>query len=285
MAERTHGKNRIGTLIIIGGHEDRKGDMVILAEVARRVGKGKLVVTTVASRQPKGYFERYERVFKELGVQDVTELAVANRGEAREEERFHLLDNARGIFFTGGDQLRITSQLGDTPIYSRILEIYQEGGVVCGTSAGASVMCETMLVSGDSGESHHIGDLQMAPGFGLIRGVVIDQHFAERGGMGRLLGAVAKNPRYLGIGIDEDTAVVVEDGTTMRVIGSGAVYVVDGEGIMHSNISEAKQDSVLSIENVRLHVLAEGDTYDLMLRMPINVGRTHKEVQRQAADS
>ena len=101
--------------------------------------------------------------------------------------------------------------------------------------------------------------------------------------MGRLLGAVAKNPRYIGIGIDEDTAVVVEDGTYMRVIGSGAVYVVDGETITHSNIAEAKQDRILSIENVRLHVLSDGDAYDLMLRAPIDVGRT-RDAQPQAAD-
>ena len=124
----------------------------------------------------------------------------------------------------------------------------------------------------------------MAPGFGLIRGVVIDQHFAERGRLGRLLGGVAKNPRVLGIGIDEDTAIVVEGGTHFCVIGSGAVYVMDGSTITRSNIAEARQDSVFSVADVRLHVLSEGDAYDLTLREPMPTVLPHQKRQPQAAD-
>ncbi|MFC6660294.1 cyanophycinase [Deinococcus multiflagellatus] len=162
----------------------------------------------------------------------------------------------------------MTSQIGDTPLEARIREVYERGGVVAGTSAGASVMCETMLVKGPSRESYRIGDLQMAPGLGLVRGVIIDQHFAERGRMGRLLGAVAQNPRVLGIGIDEDTAIVLQGGH-FRVIGSGAVYVADGAGITHSNIAEARTDEPLSLYDVRLHVLSAGDAFDLNRRAPL----------------
>jgi cyanophycinase len=124
-----------------------------------------------------------------------------------------------------------------------------------------------MLVKGTSGESHKIGDLHMAPGLGLVRDAIIDQHFAERGRFGRLLGAVAHNPRELGIGIDEDTAIVVE-GTRFRVIGSGCVYVVDGAGVTHSNIAEARPERALSLYDVRMHVLGSGDAFDLATRRP-----------------
>ena len=128
-------------------------------------------------------------------------------------------------------------------------------------------MSDTMLVKRTNGESCRIGDLRMAPGPGLARDVIIDQHFAERGRIGRLLGAVAQNPRVLGIGVDEDTAIVVE-GRRFAVVGSGAVYVVDGEGVTHSNIAEAEPQRVLSMYDVRLHVLSAGDAVDLAARRP-----------------
>ncbi len=223
------------------------------------------------------------RVFRDLGVREVVELDIRERQEAREEAKIRLLDNVAGVFFSGGDQRRMTSQLGDTPIYGRFQEIYDEGGVICGTSAGASVMSDVMLISGDSKESYRLGDLQMGPGFGLIRGVIIDQHFAERGRIGRLLGAVAQNPRYIGLGIDENTAVVVEGGMHLRVIGEGAVYVVDGESVTCSNIAEGRQHAALSIHDVRLQVLSEGDSYDLAMRLPMS-SEQGRESRKDAAD-
>ncbi|HEY0436351.1 MAG TPA: cyanophycinase, partial [Phenylobacterium sp.] len=179
-----------------------------------------------------------------------------------------------GVFFSGGDQLRIASQIGDTPIERKVRQIHQAGGVIAGTSAGASVMSETMLVGGSNSESHRIGDLNMAPGLGLIRDAIIDQHFAERGRIGRLLGAVAHNPRILGVGIDEDTATLWEEGR-FTVLGSGAVYVVDAEGVTQSNIAEARSASALSLHDVRLHVLASGDGFDLERRAPLGPDRDH----------
>lgn len=256
-----------GPLIIIGGHEDKEGDKRILAEVARRLRGGKLVIATVASHQPEGYFESYAKAFGDLGLHDLVELYVHERGETLADNAGAALEGAAGIFFSGGDQLRISSQIGDTPIEKMVREIHLRGGVVAGTSAGASVMSETMLVKGASQESHRIGDLHMAPGLGLVRDVIIDQHFAERGRIGRLLGAVAQNPRVLGIGIDEDTAIVLE-GSRFRVLGAGAVYVVDGSGVTHSNISEASPERTLSMHGVRLHVLSDGDGFDLAQRSP-----------------
>jgi|tagenome__1003787_1003787.scaffolds.fasta_scaffold20930689_1 cyanophycinase len=256
-----------GTLIIIGGGEDKEGDRVILREVARRLNGGKLVLATVASHEPEGYFEAYQRAFADLGVTDLTELYVRDRAETLDPEKLRSFDGAAGVFFSGGDQLRIASQIGDTPVEQRVRQIYDRGGLVAGTSAGASVMSDTMLVKGSSGESHRIGDLHMAPGLGLVRDVIIDQHFAERGRFGRLFGAVAHNPRELGLGIDENTAIILA-GDRFEVIGSGCVYVIDGAGVTHSNIAEARPERALSMYDVRLHVLSSGDIFVLARRRP-----------------
>jgi cyanophycinase len=256
-----------GALVIIGGHEDKEGRKTVLREVARHLHGGKLVLATVASHEPEGYFEAYQKAFGDLGVKELVELYVLDRAETLDPEKLKAFDGAGGVFFTGGDQLRISSQIGDTPVEQRVREIFERGGVIAGTSAGASVMSDTMLVAGTSSESHRIGDLHMAPGLGLLRDVIIDQHFAQRGRFGRLFGAVAHNPRVLGLGVDEDTAMVVER-DSFKVIGSGAVCVVDGAGVTHSNIAEARPERVLSIYDVRLHVLSAGDGFDLSRRRP-----------------
>lgn len=258
-----------GSLVIIGGHEDKEDDCTILQQVAKLLTEGHLVVATVASHQPEGYFDQYEKAFSKLGVKRLEELYIDDRAQSADPEKLQSLRSARGVFFSGGDQLRICSQIGDTPFESEVKRIYEEGGVIAGTSAGASAMGEIMLVQGASGETHRIGDLHMAPGLNLVPDVIIDQHFAERGRIGRLLGAVALNPRILGIGIDEDTAIVVHAGS-FRVIGSGAVYIVDGTGLTRSNIAEGEADSALSMFDVRLHLLSAGDCFDLTKRRPVD---------------
>lgn len=266
-----------GPLVIIGGHEDKEGDRQILKAIARLVKGGKLVIATIASHKPEGYFESYQQGFKGLGVGELVELYVEDRAEAHDPSVLACLDDAAGVFFSGGDQLRISSQIGDTPLEARIREIWQGGGVLAGTSAGASVMSDTMMVRGSSSESHRIGDLHMAPGLGLVRDAIIDQHFAERGRIGRLLGAVAQSPRVLGIGIDENTAILLE-GERFEVLGAGAVYVVDAEGVTASNIAEGREDCALSMFDVRLHVLANGNGFDLRARRPLGQPRTVEEV-------
>jgi len=258
------------TLIIIGGREDRSNNKIILGEVARRVGSGKLVVTTVAmANGTDQLFEQYEKAFRSLGVKHLYNLEISERQEATMPGKVKILDDAAGVFFTGGDQIKITSQIGDTPIFQRIREIYDDGGVIAGTSAGAAVMSETMLVEGGDENSHVIaGSVRMAPGLGLISGVIVDQHFMERGRFGRLIGAVAQNPKNLGIGIDEQTAIVVERGNGFYVLGSGGVYVVDGTGVTYSNVAEEDPHKTISIYNVRMHMLSQGDRFDLLNRIP-----------------
>jgi cyanophycinase len=272
-ATRQNGGKRVRTrertLIIIGGHEDKTGDKQILREVARRVGSGKLVVSTVASSEPEGIFEEYEKVFHDLGVRHLEKLEINHRAEATTEESRKKVAGAAGFFFTGGDQLKITSQIGDTPVYQELRNLHRRGAVIAGTSAGASVVCDTMLVGGEARESHRISDaLHMAPGLGFIRSMIIDQHFAERGRLGRLLGAVAQNPKTLGVGIDEDTAIVVHDAQRFTVLGSGAVYVVDARHVTYSNLIEARAEETLAIHNLKMHVLSNGDGFDLTSREP-----------------
>jgi cyanophycinase len=258
-----------GTLVIIGGHEEKKGQALILREVARRVGHGKLVVATLASQEPEAMWREYQRAFTALGVRRLEHLDVSNREALLRNPRPEILDDATVVFFTGGGQLRITTLFGGTELCERIQEFYRRGGTLAGTSAGASVMSDTMLVTGNGDESHRIGtSLQMAPGLGYIKDVIVDQHFAERGRIGRLLGAVAQNPRFLGVGLDENTAIVVEAEVRFRVLGEGGVYVVDGRSVTSSNLTDEEDNRALSIFNVRLHVLSQGDEFDLRTREP-----------------
>ena len=262
-------KPGFGGLLIIGGHEDKSGDKTILRFLAKKIGKaGKIVVVTTASELPEQLFEDYERVFRGLGIRHVHHLRIETREEARSDAKVGILRDADAVFFTGGDQLRLTSQLGDTPIFSRIHEILSAGGLIAGTSAGASVMTETMLVSGAGSESQRIDSaLKLAPGFGLLPGIIIDQHFAERGRISRLLSAVAHNPRILGVGIDEDSAIFVQRGR-FQVVGTNAVYVIDGSRISFTNITESEPDTPVGVYGIKLHVLNQADTFDLKTRRP-----------------
>lgn len=255
------------TLVIIGGREDPDG--AATHEVVRRVGDGRLVIVTVATEYPDEYFDMYVHSFTKLGLTEPSQLSIRSRADANDPATLALLGDATAVFFTGGDQLRITSQIGDTPVQHRIQEIYDGGGLVAGTSAGAAALCGTMLVRGRGFDSRRGNELRTASGLGLLRGVVIDQHFSQRGRMARLLGAVARNPRQLGLGIDEDTAVVVEDAKTFYVVGTGAVYVIDGSMVTRSNVADDLDEAdALSVYGLTLHVLARGDSFDLAAREP-----------------
>lgn len=260
--------------MIIGGAEDDRGP--ILEEVVRLAGGDRAVIAVLAtaSGEPEGAERRYEAAFRKLGVAGVEVLPVRVRQDA---ERHDILDRAGGataFFFTGGDQLRITSALGGTSLDSLLRLKHAEGTVVAGTSAGASVMSETMIVEGDSDDAPKKCTIKMAPGMGFLEGAVVDQHFAQRGRLGRLLTALAQNPRVLGLGIDEDTAVCVRPDRTLAVIGSQTVTVVDGRSISHTNASVSLPDEPLALSGVVLHVLPSGYRFDLADRSPLPPVRT-----------
>ncbi|MEA2572970.1 MAG: cyanophycinase [Chloroflexia bacterium] len=259
-----------GSLIIIGGHEQKEGNTVILEEVARRAKEGKgLILVTVATHEPEELAKDYRKAFKELGLNKFDVLDIRTREEAHDPKNVEKVMKSSVVFFTGGDQLRITSQIGDSPIFTCLHDIYANGGTIVGTSAGAAAMSGTMLISGGSYQTTEISAIGMAPGLRLMPDVVIDTHFAERGRIGRLVGAVAQNPANLGIGIDEDTAILVHDEEGFTVIGSGGVYVVDGRDIAYSSLSESRPEGKPSIFGVKLHILGEGDVFDLVKREPV----------------
>jgi cyanophycinase len=260
-----------GDLIIIGGNEQKHdGDRSILAEVAAPAlhKEGKLVVLTVATELPQEVGQEYRATFKKLGVKETEILDIRQRDEAFDPKRLAVLDGARVLFFTGGDQLRITSQMGGTPLLERLFALHDQGALIVGTSAGAAVMSETMLIAGSGNESRLAG-LAMAPGLGLLEGVIVDSHFAQRGRFGRLLGAVAQNPHNIGLGIDEDTAIIVENDERFRVLGTGGVYVFDATANTYTSVSDLRAEDVPSIHDVRLHVLGREDEYELKTRRPV----------------
>lgn len=261
--------NPKGKLIVIGGREQKEGHRPILELLAKQVGSGKLVVATLASEEPESQWHEYERCFRELGVKRIEQLDVRRREELVSDPRLHLLDDVRVLFFAGGDQMKITTRFGGTALCERMRELYQEGATIAGTSSGASVMSEVMMAAGEGDTSLEVGgSLRLAPGLGLVAGIVIDQHFAERGRIGRLMGAVAQNPRLLGVGIDEDTAFLLDAYEEGSVVGSGSVYIIDGREITYSNLAQNEKQT-MSVFGMKVHVLSSGDKFDLTNRRPV----------------
>ncbi|MFE1743976.1 cyanophycinase [Coleofasciculus sp. H7-2] len=259
-----------GQLVIIGGAEDKEGDCTILREFVRRAGgtKARIVVMTVATELPREVGENYIRVFERLGAEDVRILDTVEREDATSVTYLEAIEKATGVFFTGGDQARITSILKDTPIDEAIHRRYAEGIVVGGTSAGAAMMPDVMIVEGESETNPRVEVVEMGPGMGFLPGVVIDQHFLQRGRLGRLISALAQQPAVLGFGIDENTAIAVSD-NKFEVIGEGAVTIVDESELTHTNIGDILKDEALAVCGAKLHILPHGYKFDLKTRKPI----------------
>jgi len=257
-----------GNLIIIGGAEDKYGESNILKNVADIIGgaDARLVIMTTATEKPQEAGEEYKSVFLRLGVNNINILHINSRDEANTQGYADIIASATGIFFTGGDQLRITSILGGTKVYEALQEAYLNGVVIAGTSAGASVMSNTMIVDGNGNDPARKCTLKMAPGLGLLEDSIVDQHFYQRGRIGRLLCGVAENPYMLGVGIDEDTAIRVFPDAHFEVIGTNSVTVIDGRTIKSSNVSESKPDEILAINNATIHVLPVGYGFDMKNR-------------------
>lgn len=262
-----------GQLVIIGGAEDKEKDCVVLREFVRRAGgiNARIVVMTVATELPREVGDDYIRVFERLGAEDVRIIDTVERDDASSPTYLEAIKNATGVFFTGGNQARITSILKDTEIDKLLHKRLSEGIVIGGTSAGAAMMPDMMIVDGDSETNPRIEIVEMEPGMGFLPGVVIDQHFAQRGRIGRLLSAVAQQPVVLGFGIDENTAVVVNN-NQFEVIGEGAVTVVDVSEMTHTNLGQILKDEDLALCGVKLHILPHGYRFNLRSRTPILEG-------------
>lgn len=259
-----------GQLVIIGGAEDKKNDCKVLREFIRQSGgrQAHILVMTVATDLPGEVGSDYLDIFERLGVAEVKILDTGNREDADRSEALEKLQWATGVYFTGGDQARITACLKDTEFDRLIHERYAQGLVVGGTSAGAAMMPEMMIVKGDGETNPRVEVVHMDKGMGFLPNVVLDQHFAQRGRLGRLLSALAQQPVVLGLGIDEDTAIVV-NGDVFEVIGEGAVTIVDVANISHSNLHKLLPDEALALCDAKLHILPSGYRFNLKTREPI----------------
>jgi len=274
-----------GKLLIIGGAEDKEGDCKILREFLRCAGgtKAHIVIMTAATSLPGEVGDNYIRVFERLGAEDVRVLDTQTPEDANNPEYLEAIEQATGIFFTGGEQARIITCLKDTKLDAAMHKRYSEGIIIGGTSAGAAMMPDMMIIEGDSETNPRVEVVAMGPGMGFLPGVVIDQHFAQRGRLGRLVTALLLQPAVLGFGIDENTAILVS-GDELEVIGESAVTVIDESEKLHDNIEGRLKDEGLAICGAKLHILPHGYRFNLKTRQPVfDSAATTAERQRQLA--
>jgi cyanophycinase len=263
-----------GYLIIIGGAEDKNGESLILKQAPEMMEpQDKLTILTTATEHPEEVGKEYQDVFSRIGMKNIHILNINTRADANDPKICEEIRDTTCIFLTGGDQLRLTSILGGTETYNELRNVYYSGGIIMGTSAGASVMSSTMVVQGTDNEPAKKCTLKMAPGLGFFEGTIIDQHFDQRGRFGRLLCGVAENPGVLGIGIDEDTAIKLFPDKHFEILGSNTVTVIDGNTIKSSNVSELAQNEMLAIIGVTVHTLPAGYGYNMHTREVLRLKR------------
>jgi len=266
------GERKIGRLLVIGGNEDKDEDtMVILPHFVEMCGgkKARIIVCGTPSAEVAKKERTYRKLFEKIGVAEVMEPDVTRRPDGDDVELVEMVRRATGIFFTGGDQLRLTAIVAGTPFGNEIRHrIFNEGLVAGGTSAGAAAMSSTMVISGSSSGTVRRSDVGLAPGLGYWRDTVVDTHFSQRGRVSRMLVIFSHNPQVLGIGIDEDTAIEVQPGDRFTVLGNAAVFVFDGT-VTHTNAPEAGDDDIIALTDSAMHVLPAGYGFDLRTKRPI----------------
>jgi cyanophycinase len=259
-----------GTVIVIGGAEDKIRDRIILNRFVTLAGGEDAIVVVISTASSLGHEagERYRQIFTELGAHTVRPLHAMTRAQANDEKFVRAVLDATGIFLTGGNQLRLSSTLGGTRLANAILERFQHGAVIAGTSAGASAMSSHMIAFGASGATPKHRMAAIAAGLGVLPGVIVDQHFQQRNRLGRLLSLIAQNPSLLGLGVDEDTAGVVGPDQILEVIGRGSVTVVDGAAA-ETDAWEVRGHRPVMLSGVVLHSLPAGYRFDLRRRQRV----------------
>ena len=269
MSERTSKSSDIsnisdsgGHLLVIGGGEDRIDDKQILERfVALAGGSGaSIVVLTAASGVPQDVWKMYDKALGDLGATRRVHLQIAARSDADRAENAAKVAEADGVFITGGDQRRLLATIGGTAVGDAIALALRSGATVAGTSAGASAMSAYMLADGSVDLAPQKGEVNLGAGLGLLPRLIIDQHFSQRHRLARLLSVVAQNPQLQGVGIDEDTALVVRPGRSIEVIGRGSVTVLDARNAI-SNVAEVADHEALELIDVRMHLLRSGTVY------------------------
>lgn len=269
-----------GILIAIGGAEDKgvdleKGEMIrnnlnffelgILRRIVNEAGGSsvRIEVVTTASMIPNEVGENYLNAFGKIGCTNIGLIPIRNRADAMQEEYIERIKVCDAVMFSGGNQLRLSATFGGTEFLEIILNRYnnEKKFVVAGTSAGAMAMSRTMIYEGNASTAHLKGEVKITTGLGLMDGVIFDSHFEKRGRFGRLAQAVAANPSAIGIGLGEDTGMVIKDGNMMEAIGSGLVMIIDGHDIRYSNIADIPDGNPISVESIKVHFCEKGNGY------------------------
>lgn len=268
---------RRGHLVIVGGREDRRDDMNVLTRFVELCGgaSSTIVVLTAATALPGEAWNVYDRAFGELGVSNRVHMSVSSRDDADHPAYMEKILAADGVFMTGGEQKRLLALVGASGIESAMHRAFREqGACIGGTSAGASAMSAQMLANGSRDKLPDRNTAHLANGLGFLPGAVIDQHFSERQRLARLLSAIVQHPGLVGVGIDEDTALVIQNNGLFEVVGAGAVTLLDGRQ-MTSNLSKASAQDHLELINVKLHLLPAGASYRLT---PVDASDTCDDV-------
>ena len=261
-----------GHLLVIGGAEDKYNERRILKKFLELAGgeRAEVLIVPVASDFPEFAADVYTQAFRNLGVANPRVLRATSRQDIVHADVDKMLDGVTGVFMTGGDQMRLVSLLGGTKLAEKLRRLVRDTNVVlAGTSAGAAAMSTSMIVRGEPSSHPHKNAVKLSPGLGFLKNIIIDQHFTERGRISRLITAVSYNPYNLGIGIDENTAIILNSEGIMEVYGSGSATIVDGSLITYNEIAEVEENQSFSVCGVQLHVLRDGLIYDFINRHPL----------------
>ncbi len=264
-----------GLLVAIGGKEDKEEVLEILTTLISLVNSEtpKIEVITTATNYPEVAGREYIAAFSRGGENSVSILNIDTREAANDAGLLGRIIAADIIFFTGGDQLRITSILAGSLLMEEIKRRYlEEHCIIAGTSAGAAAMSRTMIYGGAGNETHQKGTVHVGDGIGLIDNVVIDTHFLERGRFSRLMQILSMNPVNVGIGLGEDAGIIIEGGHIIRAIGTGMIVILDGQNLMYSNVADIKFDEAIAMENLIIHTIVEGHGFDLKGRKYLRPG-------------
>ncbi|SEK76931.1 cyanophycinase [Halomonas daqiaonensis] len=257
-----------GTLVAIGGAEDKTSDLEILRRVfaLAPAGNHEVAVIATASSIPDQVLPEYEAAFSRLGASRVHLLEIQDRQQAADTDTVRLIEQSGVVFFSGGDQLRLTNVLGGSRVLTAIRERLHDGAVVAGTSAGAAAMPGTMIYNGAAADALRKGAVNMTFGLGLVDGLIIDSHFLERGRFTRLMEVGASNPEHLGVGLGEDAAVIIHPHGILEAIGPGHVILIDSRDLASSNIAGLSMGEPVAIEHMILHAMVSGHGFDIEAR-------------------
>jgi len=272
----------VGPVMVIGGAEDKLGERVILSRFVQLAGgaQAHIGVISTASSLGNAATDLYRHIFGRIGVVKVTGVRPETREEANDPQTVDALKDATGIFMTGGNQLRLSSVIGGTKLGAAVLDAHGRGVVVAGTSAGASAVATHMMAFGSSGATPKHRMAHVSVGLGLLVNVVVDQHFEQRTRLGRLLAVVAQSPSLIGLGLDEDTAAIIDANDVLEVIGRGSVTIVDGSDVI-TDAFQTTGHKPMMVSNARLHSLPSGYRFDLRARrvLPLDDSKTERIAQ------